>query len=107
MFIFVNCVNLTDVFCRRISETGAKVDSYMYTKQETSAPDLQQGAEGGSRPGSGRTRRSSACSLHTPGGGNVKIFNAQLPDFSHIRSRIDSSPPTQEESAGLHVRRVQ
>lgn len=95
---------MLNVFCRRISETCAKVDSYMYTKHRRSAPDLHRGAEGGSRPGSGRGRRGSGCGLHTPGGGNVKIFNAQLPDFSHIKSRIDSSPHTQDELAEQHVR---
>ena len=58
------------------------------------------------RPGSGRGRPRSAhgrtgseCGLHTPGGGNVKIFSKRLPDFSHIHSRVDSSPPAPKESA--------
>ena len=120
--------------CRRVSETCAKVDSYMYMKHQISAPDLHQGAEGGlcsgsglgrlgsgrsrpgsahgttksvhGRPGSGRGRPRSAhgrtgseCGLHTPGGGNVKIFSKRLPDFSHIQSRVDSSPPAPKESA--------
>lgn len=129
---------LSAVGCRRISETCAKVDSYMYVKHQTSAPDLHQGAERGlcsgsgrgrlgsgrdrpgsahgptksvhGRPGSGRGRPKSArgrtgseCGLHSPGGGNVKIFSTRLPDFSHIQSRVDSSLPVPKESAMSQV----
>ena len=122
--VALSVIDASKMCCRRISEVHAKVDSYMYMKRQMSAPDIHQAAEGGHRPGSGRGRPGSGrgrpgsghgrpgsgCGrpgsgrgLHTPGGGNIKIFSAQLPDFSRIKSHIDSSPPMPKEAVESQV----